>query len=272
VGRVAGGGSYDGLVLPIAVAVAAALVALAFSMSTYERWLARRRRHELAWSVAFALFAVAAATLAYGASNGWGGPAFRVFYLFGAIADVPFLAAGTIYLLAGARFGDRWAAGTAMFVAFAAGVVTVAPFTHPLPHHQLVQGSAVFGPLPRVLAAVASGVGATIVLGGAAWSAIRAGRGPERHPRLVAANALIALGVLILGASGLLNSVVDAMTGFAVALLAGIVVLFIGFLIATTAPGPAAASGSPESPSSSGQPDAGSGTGATTPLRAVRTG
>ena len=33
-----------------AVAVAAALVALAFALSTFERWLARRRRHELAWS------------------------------------------------------------------------------------------------------------------------------------------------------------------------------------------------------------------------------
>jgi hypothetical protein len=242
--------------LRIAVAVAAAMVALAFSMSTFERWLARHRRHELAWSVAFALFAVAAAALAAGASNGWNGPTFRTFYLSGAIADVPFLALGTIYLLGGVRLGDRWAAGTTLFVAFAAGVVAVAPFTHPLPTDRLVQGSAVFGPLPRVLAAVASGVGALIVIGGALWSALR-----TRRPRVVLANALIAAGTLILGASGLLNSVVDAMTAFALALLIGIVVLFAGFLVATTtAPATAVV-----------EPPAGGQSRATPPLRAVHT-
>ena len=193
-------------------------------------------------------------------------PTFRLFYLFGAIADVPFLALGTVYLLAGSPIGDRWAAGTALFVAFAAGVVAIAPFTHAVPRHELVQGSDVFGPLPRVLAAVASGVGALIVIGGAVWSAWRAARGPHRRPRMVAANGLIALGTLILGASGLLNSVVDAMTAFAIALLAGIVVLFTGFLIATTAPPPASASSAPSTPA-----DAGTRRGPPS-LRAVRAG
>jgi hypothetical protein len=218
--------------LRIALAVAASLVGLAFSMSTFERWLARRRRHELAWSMALAMFAVAAGALALGASAGWDGATFRVFYLFGAIVDVPFLALGTIYLLAGPRRGDWWAAGIGLSGAFAAGVVVTAPFTHALPARQLVQGSAVFGPLPRIMAGVASGAGASVVLGGAVWSAIRMRRG-----RAVWSNLLIALGTLILGASGLLNSVLDAMTGFAVALLVGITVLFAGFLVAATAPG-----------------------------------
>src|SRR6266536_1837458 len=71
-----------------ALAVAAALVALAFSMSTFERWLARRRRHELAWSAALLLFALASACLAAGAATGWNEPTFRLFYLFGAVANV----------------------------------------------------------------------------------------------------------------------------------------------------------------------------------------
>ena len=72
-----------------AVSVAAALVALAFAASTFERWLARRRREELAWSGALALFVVAAGALAAGAGLGWNGPTFRIFYLFGAILNVP---------------------------------------------------------------------------------------------------------------------------------------------------------------------------------------
>src|SRR5207253_7174864 len=137
----------------------AAMVALAFAMSTFERWLARRRRHELAWSVSLLMFALASGALAAGAAGGWNGVWFRLFYFFGAIANVPFLALGTIYLLAGRRVGDRWGAGIALITAFAGGVIVVAPFTAPLPRHTLAQGADVFGPLPRVLAAVASAAG-----------------------------------------------------------------------------------------------------------------
>jgi hypothetical protein len=217
--------------LHIALAVGAGIVALAFSMSTFERWLERHRRYELAWSVALAMFVVAAGALAVGAAAGWNGATFRFFYLFGAVLDVPFLALGTVYLLAGPRQGDRWAAAVGLAGAFAAGVIVMAPFTHALPRHQLAQGSAVFGVLPRVLAAVASGGGATVIVGGALWSAVR-----SRQRRVVISNGLIAGGTLLLGASGLFNSIGDAMTAFAVALLVGIAVLFSGFLVAATTP------------------------------------
>src|SRR5438034_2676661 len=70
-----------------ALAAGASLVACAFALSTFERWLERRRRHELVWSVALALFAVGAAFLWVGASTGWTVPVFRGFYLFGALVD-----------------------------------------------------------------------------------------------------------------------------------------------------------------------------------------
>ncbi|MEO7836852.1 MAG: hypothetical protein ABIS21_04355 [Acidimicrobiales bacterium] len=215
--------------LHTALAAAAALIALAFAMSTFERWLERRRRHELAWTAALIMFCLGAGALAAGAALGWNSATFRLFFLFGAIANVPFLALGTIYLLAGRRRGDLAAVGIALFAAFSAGVVAVAPFTGPLPAAELAQGSEVFGPLPRLLAAVASGIGALVVLGGAAWSAARV-----RVPRLILANAVIAAGVLVSGASGLLNSVLDEMTGFSITLVGGITLLFAGFLLATT--------------------------------------
>ncbi|MDP9404572.1 MAG: hypothetical protein M3P85_14925 [Actinomycetota bacterium] len=215
--------------LHTALAAAAAVVALAFAMCTFERWLVRHRRHELAWSVALAMFCLGSAALAAGAALGWNGVTFRLFFLFGAIANVPFLALGTVYLLAGRRPGDLAAVGVGVFAAFSAGVVAVAPFTAPLPASELAQGSEVFGPLPRILAAVASGGGALVVLAGALWSAARV-----RAPRLVLANAVIAAGVVVSGASGLLNSVLDDMTGFSVTLVAGITLLFAGFLLATT--------------------------------------
>ena len=50
---------------------------------------------------------------------------------------------------------------------------------------------------------------------------------------MLVANLLIAAGTLVLSAGGLLNSVLDEMEAFAVTLVAGISVLFVGFLVAT---------------------------------------
>ena len=228
-----------------ALAAAATLVAVAFAMSTFERWLARKQRHELAWTFALGMFAAGAAFLWIGASTGWTLPVFRGFYLFGAIVNVPVLAAGTVYLLAGKRAGDRWAASVALAAAFAAGVMLVAP-AHPIVDaHHLPQGSDVFGVLPRVMAAVGSAGGALVVLAGAVWSAWRYRRG-----RMLWSNALIATGTLVLGASGLLNSVLGEMEAFAVTLLAGVVLLYSGFLVAITTPRPQALPAGPvEAPS-----------------------
>lgn len=214
-----------------ALAVAAALISLAFAMSTYERWLARRVRHEAAWTAALAMFSVASLFLAAGAGLGWTGWTFRGFYFFGAIANVPFLATGTVYLLAGRRSGDRTLGAVALAVAFAGGVIATAPFTGALAVNEIPRGSEVFGALPRVLAASASAGGAIVVIGGALWSAMR-----YRSGRMLAANLLIALGTLITGASGLLNSVLDEMDGFAITLVVGVAVLFAGFLVATAGP------------------------------------
>jgi len=129
-----------------------------------------------------------------------------------------------------------------LFVAFAGGVLVVAPLRAPIPRTTLAQGSDVFGPIPQILAGVASGAGAMIVVAGAVWSALRlaaARRRSEAPPasgRLVLSNALIAAGTLVAGASGILNSVLDAMTAFALTLVAGISVIFAGFLVATAAP------------------------------------
>jgi hypothetical protein len=212
-----------------ALAVAAALVALAFASSTFERWLAKRRRHELAWSLALGFFCLAALSLAAGAALGWSPLTFRLFYLFGAIVNVPFLALGTVYLLGGQKRGDITTAVVALVCAFAAGVVLTEPLRGPLPAGQLVQGSQVFGPGPRIFAAVGSGLGATTIFVGAAWSAYRFRR---TNRRMLASNVLIASGTLVLSASGILNSVLDEMDGFAVTLVVGISIVFAGFLVA----------------------------------------
>jgi hypothetical protein len=225
-----------------ALAALATVVALAFAASTFERWLVRRRRHELAWTISLAMFAVASAALWVGVSTGWDEPTFRVFFLFGAILNVPFLALGTIYLLAGPRRGDAWAVVIVVTSAFSAGVMAVAPL-HGRLEGDLPSGKDVFDPLPRILAAVASGLSATVVIVGAIVSATRLIRGRRRsaaapdtaYPKhLAMGNVLIAVGTLILGASGTFSGRLGKAESFAVTLAVGITLLFAGFLVTTT--------------------------------------
>ncbi len=207
--------------------VVATLIALAFSMSTFERYLERRRLHELAWSIALLMFAIASGALAVGAGTGWTGVSFRIFYLFGGVTNVPFLATGTIYLLFGRRWGNVAFASVSLYSVFAAGVIITARFHETLPRHVLAQAAKVLPGLPEVLAGFGSGLGSIVLVGGAIYSALKI-----RKRRAVIANCLIALGTLVTGASGLMNAIFDKMTAFSVSLSIGVAIIFTGFLVA----------------------------------------
>jgi hypothetical protein len=225
--------------LHAALAASATLVSLAFALSTFERWLVRRKRHEGAWTISLFLFAAGSAALWVGAAVGWGEWSFKAFYLCGAILNVPFLALGTVELLAGPTHGRRWTAIVSLLSAFCVGLVVSAPLVSFIDPDVLPQGKDVFGAGPRIAAAVASGVGAMVIFGGAIWSAWRLLRGRRRASgpsalpagRLALANLFIAAGTLVLSAGGLLNSVVDEMNGFAISLVVGIAIIFVGFLL-----------------------------------------
>lgn len=228
-----------------ALAAAATLVAVAFTFSTMDRWLRRRRPHDLAWSLSLALFTLGAGALWWAESQGWSLGTFRVFYLAGAVLNVPWLALGTVYLLAGPAVGDRVRWWLVLFSGLSAGVVLFAPTRVGVAGRELPTGKEVFGVAPRVLAAAGSGIAAIVIIAGALWSVIRLAR--SREPampgvrriasspgRLVVGNLLIAAGTTVLSASGTLAGRLGKDTAFAITLLIGIVVLFAGFLVAST--------------------------------------
>lgn len=238
------------MTLNTALAGASALVALAFALSTWDRWLRRRRPHELAWTIAMLLFVVASVALWWAEARGWSEPSFRIFFAFGAIINVPWLGLGTVFLLAGQRIGQivtRWLIG---FSGFALGVVWVAPMSQAVDPNTFPTAKELFGPLPRVLAAVGSSVPAIVIFAGAIWSAYRVMRGRipavtraatrnVQSARLLAlGNVMIALGTVILSMSGTFSGRLGKDTAFAVTLLAGVIVLFAGFLVASNATKP----------------------------------
>lgn len=234
----------------------ATLMSVAFGLSTYDRWLRRRKPHELAWTVSLAMFALASFSYFVAAAIGWDDASFRAFYLFGAILNVPWLALGTVYLLAGTRLGDRTRWWLTVLSAFCAGVVATAPLLGSLDVAGIPSGKEVFGVGPRVMAAVGSGLGATVLIVGALWSAVsllRLRRRPEivagmpiPPGRLALTNVLIAVGSLVLGTGGTLFGTGDQMVDFGIWLAAGISILFVGFLVSN--PGAAEVRRAPTSP------------------------
>ncbi len=218
--------------LDVALAAAATLVAIAFGLSTLDSWLRRRRPQELAWTVSLALFALGSAALWWGFGRGWSASSFRVFYLAGAVLNVPWLALGTVYLLWGNVIGDRVRSALVFLSGLATGVLFVAPVSGRLPVDEMPEGREHFGVWPRVLAAVGSGAAAVLIIGGAAWTTWRFVRGRSAPPHRVVGNILIAGGTLVLSGSGGLAGRLGADRAFVLTLLAGVVILFAGFLVA----------------------------------------
>ena len=223
-----------------ALAFLATAVATRFWQTMLVRWTSRRRPHEAAWMVSLALFALACAALATGASTGWDVGTFRAFYLFGTI-NVVWLALGTVWLLAPPRAAKVSRDVVLAYSALTAGVVLAAPTRAEIVGDDIPAGKDVFGPLPRVLAVVGNSLGATVLLVGAVWSAWRYWRGApdrERDGRMAASNALIAVGTLLLASSGVFTGFLSDDEAFAVCLLAGIAVIYTGFTVSVAAPHP----------------------------------
>ena len=84
--------------LDAALAGAAALVAAAFALTALDRWHRRATPHDHAFAVSMMLFAVGALALWWAAALGWSMPAFRVFFLAGAVLSVAWLEIGRAHV------------------------------------------------------------------------------------------------------------------------------------------------------------------------------
>ena len=204
-----------------------AVVSAVFTVAVAMRYARSKRMALLAWAVGLGMFTVAALAGALAQSGGASETEYRVFYLFGGITNVAWLALGTILLVA-PRFGMP-----ALVVVFLLSLVSAyAVFATPVNLQIALDTGKGFpdGSLPRILAAIGSGVGSLVLIGGALWSAWAFLR--RRHNgRRALSNVVIALGVIIVAAGGTVT-----FTGASGILeftnLIGVSVMFAGFLLA----------------------------------------
>jgi len=198
----------------------------AFAAAVAMQYARKRRPSQLAWAIGLLLFTVAAFMGYLARSGGATELEYRLFYLFGAITNVAWLALGTVFIVA-PKYGR---AALALVLALSA-VAVYAVFASPVDIAVAVDTGKGYpdGSLARILAAIGSGVGSIVLFGGALWSAWVFFRRRNQGRRAVA-NAVIAVGVLIVAAGGTV-----AFTGASGILeltnLLGVSVMFVGFLL-----------------------------------------
>jgi len=161
------------VVLPLAATV----VAVFFVLRTASAARASKNIALELWSFAVLQFAVAAAALAWGVAFGWSSSVFRVFYLFGAVVNVVWLALGTIWLLSPRAISRIAVLVVAVATGYAAYAVLTASFvagaTQALAHASIPAPSEVMNGSVRLLSRWYSIGGSVVVIAGLLWSVAR---------------------------------------------------------------------------------------------------
>ena len=222
-------------------ALAATLISAAFAATLWGQYRTRPRPYLLVWTVALAVYAIAALTEVIGAAGGWTPLLYRVYYFFGAITVVGILALGTIYLLA-PRFGRLALAVVVVLAAVGCAGIIGANLdaglleTHQVPSADVIRlQHGLFNVAAILMAAILSSVGGLILIGGALWSfygMLRRGAAPSR----LLGNILIAAGAFIVAGASILFRLFHVYELFYVGQAIGVLVMFGGFLAAQRAP------------------------------------
>lgn len=220
-----------------ALAFAAAAVATGFFADLVRSHIARPRPHVAAWSAAMFMYGAATWALFWGLAFGWEEVPFRIFYWFGAILNVVFLALGAAYLVLGPRVGGALLVAFSAFGAGSGAVAFGTAFVAALPAGGVPAGSDVFPPpaegiaSPRLWAVIGNGVGTLLLVGLALYTIVRFWRA---NRRLVAGNALIIAGTLSPVLGGFLTAFGEG-GGLAVSLLGGAALLWAGYRVSSGA-------------------------------------
>ena len=74
-------------------------VAWTFAGQLGRQWWDRRRAHALAWAFSLFLFGLGHVAVLIGLTDGWSEPTFGIYWLSGALLNVPLLAIGQLHLL-----------------------------------------------------------------------------------------------------------------------------------------------------------------------------
>lgn len=195
-------------------------IAWLFAARLVAQWRQRRRAHALAWAISLFLFGLGHVAVLIGITAGWSAPTFGVYWLAGALLNVPFLAIGQLHLMDRRRSVIWWTLAALAVVwnvtfTITAGYDTaVLAAAEGVPSGKEVIGGSVAYALLRPMTYTFA-----IVVIGSAWSAWK-----TKTWSLL----LIAVGTTVAAAgSSVIGTSVDYL--FPVLSAAGVGIMYLGF-------------------------------------------
>ena len=210
----------------------AAVAAIAATFFAYDLWRDYRRRprpHIAAYGLGMTMFAIATWCLFLGLSFGWTGAAYRTFFLFGAVLNIPLLALGSMFLVVGRKSGHIMTIAIGAFTAISTTLTLTVPFERSLPASGVPHDMFASGFGPRLFAAIGGGMGATILIALAFVSLVRFWK---KNREIVWGNTLI-LGGTFAAAWGGTRLALGQDDVFAFSLLVAVSLIWGGYRIAT---------------------------------------
>lgn len=211
------------------LALLAALAATAFSVDLWVNYSRRPRPHIASYGTGMTMFAIATWAFYAGITFGWSGPIYRTFFLFGAILNIPFLALGSMFLVAGKKAGHTFAVFLGAFTAISTTLTTTVPFANPLPETGVPHDIFATGFGPRLFAIIGGAMGSTILI---VLSLVSIFRFWKKNRPLVWGNLLIVAGTFA-AASGGTGLALGESSAFAVSLLVAVTLIWAGYRVAS---------------------------------------
>lgn len=215
-------------------------IMLVFTISVFQRWLARRKPHFLFWSIGLGMFGAASFAEAFFSGIGWSRVVFFVWYFFGAVLNAAWIGHGTLLLL----FRKPWTrAVTAVLAVGSLLALLLMLQVMPRLNESAFRSSVAISEQYReIMPSVDQGAtirlttpffniyGLLTLVGGALWSAWLFLR-KQVLPNRVIGNVLIAAGALSIGLASTLTRL-----GFGGYLYLGelvaAVLMYVGFVLA----------------------------------------
>ena len=213
------------------------LVTAAFAVAVFSRYFRRGGAHLLFWSIGLVLYGLGTFSEAY-LGLAWSPFMLRVWYICGAMLTAAWLGQGTMYLLVRKPgVANGFAIGLAVVSIMAIVAVFLAPMTEMAYHTDLPTSVQYKDILTRnslmiVLTIVLNIYGTVLLVGGALYSAFLFWRKRVLAHRVIA-NVLIAAGALMPASAGTFVKLGLA-DWLYVSELLGAILMFIGFLQATS--------------------------------------
>jgi hypothetical protein len=204
------------------------IVSFIFAIIVFDQYLARRKPHQIVWAIGLLMYCFSTFTEFWWNVYGPVEIMYRLWYLIGAIFVAAYLGQGTLYLLMRRKMAHIIMAVLGIASVYAAyRTLSVSIDISGLTE---LTGVGIFPTdLRAIITPIFNAFGTLVLVGGAIYSAVIFWR-RRILPHRVVANVLIAIGAILPAVGGTNISVGGNINLFFIFELAGVIIMFIGFL------------------------------------------